>query len=58
MKMDFRVKVIGSKVSDGAILLEKHNLYESGLVRICKHVLHSLLPAHSLSAGEQDELFV
>ena len=39
-------RLIGSEVSDGAILLEKHNLYESGLV--C-----SLLFVYSLSAGER-----
>lgn len=59
-----RIKLIASKVSDGAILLEKHNLYESGHVCICKHVRPPLLSAfvYSLSARERekdaDELFV
>lgn len=48
-------KLIGSKVSDGAILLEKHNLYESGHVCICKHVRPPLLSVsvYSLSGGER-----
>lgn len=52
-KTDFGVKVIGSKVNDGAILLENHNLYESGLVCIYKHVLCSLLFPVSRRTGEK-----
>lgn len=53
-----------TQVSDGAILLEKHNLYESGHLCICKYVRPPLLCAfvYSLSARERergaDELFV
>lgn len=59
-----RIQLIGSQVSDGAILLEKHNLYESGHVCICKYVRPPLLAAfvYSSSAREgekdADELFV
>ncbi|KAF3688384.1 hypothetical protein EXN66_Car004056 [Channa argus] len=48
-----RIKLIGSKVNDGAILLEKHTLYESGDVCICKYVTPCTTLCFSISVVSQ-----